>query len=310
VGSPAARLGDPTVHGGTIVVGLPTVLIGGQPASRIGDMHVCPQVTGVVPHVGGPLVLGSFTVLTGGVPQSRVGDMLICIGPPDAVAMGCPTVLVGMSGGGVGFGAILGGLFAGLTNFSEGGVSALLMQSSGGPETGGGHAPNAIRADMAKTSRVPTPTERREIREAIRSKASQVAIDKTIKYYGIDTSNCSGKIVYDASLRQADAETSPKRQIRIGPSAFSGHSAGFLGTTIMHEVSHTNQVAKHGWPQSGQDVAAYESMGYETGESNAQRFRITKSERLFYETSKNRNYDALSSENQGRYSGGRYWGMN
>lgn len=28
-GKPAARLGDPTAHGGTIVMGFPTVLIGG-----------------------------------------------------------------------------------------------------------------------------------------------------------------------------------------------------------------------------------------------------------------------------------------
>ncbi len=117
MGSPAARLGDPTVHGGVIVKGLPSVVIGGQPAARIGDMHICPVVTVLVPHVGGPLILGSFTVLTGFVPQSRVGDMLICIGPPDAVAQGCPTVMVGMAGGGMGLGAILSGLAAGLANF-------------------------------------------------------------------------------------------------------------------------------------------------------------------------------------------------
>lgn len=119
MGSPAARIGDPTVHGGVITVGFPTVLIGGPPASRIGDMHTCPQVTVLVPHVGGPLILGSFTVLTGGVPQSRVGDALICVGPPDAVMQGCPTVLVGMAGGGLGFGAILSGLIAGAENFLD-----------------------------------------------------------------------------------------------------------------------------------------------------------------------------------------------
>ena len=26
------------------------------PAARVGDMHVCPMVTGVVPHVGGPVL--------------------------------------------------------------------------------------------------------------------------------------------------------------------------------------------------------------------------------------------------------------
>ena len=66
----------------------------GKPAARITDMHVCPMVTGVVPHVGGPIVLGSFTVLTGGLPQARVSDMLACVGPPDIIAMGSSGVFV------------------------------------------------------------------------------------------------------------------------------------------------------------------------------------------------------------------------
>jgi len=28
----------------------------GMPSARISDMHVCPMVTGVVPHVGGPIM--------------------------------------------------------------------------------------------------------------------------------------------------------------------------------------------------------------------------------------------------------------
>ena len=95
---PAARMGDPTAHGGVITVGLPTVLIGGQPAARLGDMHTCPMVTpGVppIPHVGGPITLGSVTVLVGNQPAARMGDMATCVGPPDTIAMGCPTVLIG-----------------------------------------------------------------------------------------------------------------------------------------------------------------------------------------------------------------------
>jgi uncharacterized Zn-binding protein involved in type VI secretion len=92
---PAARMGDPTAHGGTIILGLPTVLIGGMPAARLGDMHVCPMVTGVVPHVGGPISLGSATVLIGGQPAARMGDLVVCTGPPDTVMNGCPTVLIG-----------------------------------------------------------------------------------------------------------------------------------------------------------------------------------------------------------------------
>lgn len=95
---PAARLGDSTAHGGVITVGFPTVLIGGQPAARMGDMHTCPMVTpGVppVPHVGGPIVMGSATVLIGGQPAARMGDQATCTGPPDVIAAGCPTVLIG-----------------------------------------------------------------------------------------------------------------------------------------------------------------------------------------------------------------------
>lgn len=93
---PAARVGDTTSHGGVITLGLPTVLIGGQPAARVGDMHTCPMVNGIVPHVGGPILPpGSPTVLIGGMPAARLGDQAICTGPPDAIVMGCMTVIIG-----------------------------------------------------------------------------------------------------------------------------------------------------------------------------------------------------------------------
>lgn len=66
-----------------------------KPAARIGDMHVCPMVTGLVPHVGGPIAMGMPTVLIGGMPSARVGDMAVCVGPPDVIAMGAFTTLVG-----------------------------------------------------------------------------------------------------------------------------------------------------------------------------------------------------------------------
>ncbi len=66
----------------------------GQPASRITDMHTCPMVTGVVPHVGGP-VSGPCapTVLIGSLPAARVSDMCVCVGPPDVIAKGSATVI-------------------------------------------------------------------------------------------------------------------------------------------------------------------------------------------------------------------------
>ena len=65
-------------------------------AARITDMHVCPMFTGTVPHVGGPILPpGEPTVLIGGMPAARVGDMATCVGPPDTIAMGSATVTIG-----------------------------------------------------------------------------------------------------------------------------------------------------------------------------------------------------------------------
>lgn len=68
----------------------------GMPAARVSDMHVCPMVTGVVPHVGGPILPpGCPTVLIGGLPAARISDMATCVGPPDIIILGSFTVLIG-----------------------------------------------------------------------------------------------------------------------------------------------------------------------------------------------------------------------
>ena len=66
------------------------------PAARVGDMHTCPMVTVLVPHVGGPILPpGCPTVLIGGMPAARVGDMCVCVGPPDVIVLGSFKVLIG-----------------------------------------------------------------------------------------------------------------------------------------------------------------------------------------------------------------------
>jgi uncharacterized Zn-binding protein involved in type VI secretion len=68
----------------------------GQPAARATDMHVCPMVTGIVPHVGGPILPPCCpTVLIGGLPAARVTDLALCVGPPDTIMLGSFTVLIG-----------------------------------------------------------------------------------------------------------------------------------------------------------------------------------------------------------------------
>lgn len=67
----------------------------GQPAARLGDPHVCPMVTVLVPHVGGPILPPCApTVLIGGMPAARVSDPCVCVGPPDMIAKGSMTVLI------------------------------------------------------------------------------------------------------------------------------------------------------------------------------------------------------------------------
>ena len=88
----AARVGDTTVHGGSVVgPGVATVLIGGMPAAVLGDLHAC-----VIPppsHLPTtPFVVGSATVLIQGRPALRSGDPCVC---GASVAVGSPTVVIG-----------------------------------------------------------------------------------------------------------------------------------------------------------------------------------------------------------------------
>jgi len=88
----AARVGDVSNHGGTIVgPGEATVLIGSMPASVLGDMHVCPIPP--PPHITvTAFPMGSATVLIGKKPAVRVGDVCIC---GASAAVGEPTVIIG-----------------------------------------------------------------------------------------------------------------------------------------------------------------------------------------------------------------------
>jgi uncharacterized Zn-binding protein involved in type VI secretion len=66
------------------------------PAARITDHHTCPKnEPGPVPHVGGPTSSGEKTVLIGHQPAARVGDTLVCVPAIDVVAKGEKTVLIG-----------------------------------------------------------------------------------------------------------------------------------------------------------------------------------------------------------------------
>jgi uncharacterized Zn-binding protein involved in type VI secretion len=98
MGQPAARVTDQTSHGKPLSPGpgCATVLIGGLPAWRVqADFHQCPLSDGPKPHVGGVVMVGSTTVMIGGLFAARQGDAVVEVGPPDPIAMGCSTVLIG-----------------------------------------------------------------------------------------------------------------------------------------------------------------------------------------------------------------------
>lgn len=69
-----------------------------QPAARVKDKHLCPMFDGPKAHVGGPILpTGCLTVLIGGLPAARVGDLATCVSlaPDSILPPGAPTVLIG-----------------------------------------------------------------------------------------------------------------------------------------------------------------------------------------------------------------------
>ena len=70
------------------------------PAARIGDMVVCPMITGVVPHVGGPITgppMGA-PVIINNMPAATMNMMNVCAGGPGMIALGSMTVKINNQG--------------------------------------------------------------------------------------------------------------------------------------------------------------------------------------------------------------------
>ncbi len=104
-----------------------------QPAARVGDQHICPLVTGPVPHVGGPVLApGIQTVLIGGAEAAVVGTLAQCVGPVDMIAVGESTVLIGGSPAArLGDGTVHGGsVVSGLASVLIGGSSKAGQQAA------------------------------------------------------------------------------------------------------------------------------------------------------------------------------------
>jgi uncharacterized Zn-binding protein involved in type VI secretion len=119
-----------------------------MPAARVTDMHTCPMVTGLVPHVGGPILPPCApTVLIGGLPAARVTDMATCVGPPDVIVKGSATVLImGMPAARIGDMTAHGGVIV------SGMPTVLIGDQAGGANLGGGGGAMPAPPDCQKSA--------------------------------------------------------------------------------------------------------------------------------------------------------------
>ncbi|MEU9703143.1 PAAR domain-containing protein [Streptomyces sp. NPDC047981] len=100
---PAARVGDPTAHGGVLAAPPPgpftarvaTVFIGGKPAAVAGSVNACgPHAYLALTNLVKPVPGAATTrrVLIGGLPAACATDDTVC---GSKIVAGAPNVLIG-----------------------------------------------------------------------------------------------------------------------------------------------------------------------------------------------------------------------
>lgn len=91
-GLPAAKAAEETVKA-TAASTMGSMISGGAGGA---DIHVCATPLPIPPHGPGVVVNGSQTVLINGLAACRAGDTIVeAVGPPNAIVMGLPTVIIG-----------------------------------------------------------------------------------------------------------------------------------------------------------------------------------------------------------------------
>jgi uncharacterized Zn-binding protein involved in type VI secretion len=86
-----------------VVACIPTVMVGGLPAAVVSSQTIPCIVPPCIPAAPGIIAMGSFSVLIGGLPAARVGDMVTfpsCVAPIPSptgriIPPGAPTVIIG-----------------------------------------------------------------------------------------------------------------------------------------------------------------------------------------------------------------------
>lgn len=91
-GLPAAKLAEEAVKAAS------AASMGAMISAAAGgaDIHACVTPLPIPPHGPGVVIDGSKTVVINNLPACRLGDTVLeALGPPNKIAMGCPTVIIG-----------------------------------------------------------------------------------------------------------------------------------------------------------------------------------------------------------------------
>lgn len=102
------------------------------------------------------------------------------------------------------------------------------------------------------------------------------AIQAAIEQYGINISVVKGKPKYDKTLGRLEGKTASDGEVKIGPAAF--RSAGYLASSIGHEVQHAKQVAEGRLYSDPQGKAINEIESYDWELKNAPEHGLTEEE--------------------------------
>jgi hypothetical protein len=187
--------------------------------------------------------------------------------------------------------------------------------------------PRPTETDAARATKTPTKAQVREINDHLErarkhvnmtekdaaTREGQQALDLVVKYYGIDTSNVNGKVSFEyENATRAGHTYSDRRVVANSPSFIDAPS---LAATVIHEVTHANQMKLHGVNEGtnvsvvDQNHHAREAMGYQAALSSADKLGLTDQKKQWYAEQVASEKGSLSKENLKLYESGQYWGM-
>jgi uncharacterized Zn-binding protein involved in type VI secretion len=91
-GLPAAKATEETVKAAEAASMSASIMA----AAGGADIHACVTPLPIPPHGPGVVITPSQTVMINNLGACRMGDTILeAIGPPDMIAVGCPTVIIG-----------------------------------------------------------------------------------------------------------------------------------------------------------------------------------------------------------------------